>query len=66
MVEYLPDQTSISNSIDSCVEEEDDTTCEAGVLNKFNASGTPLVRKLALKPLQWDQIYNEGADTKTD
>jgi hypothetical protein len=41
MVEYLPDQTSISNSIDSCVEEEDDTISEAEVLNKINASDTP-------------------------
>jgi hypothetical protein len=39
----------ISNSIDSHVEEKDDATSEAEVLNKINASGLP-PHKLALKP----------------
>jgi hypothetical protein len=51
MVEYLPDQISIINSIDSCVEEEDDTASEAEVLHKINASDTPLLHKLNLKPV---------------
>jgi hypothetical protein len=41
MVEYLPGQMVISNSIDSCVEEKNDATHEARVLNKINASGIP-------------------------
>jgi hypothetical protein len=46
----LPGQMVISNSIDSCVEEKDDVTYDAEVLNKINASGIP-PHKLALKPV---------------
>jgi hypothetical protein len=42
----LPGQMVIINSIDSCVEEEDDATYEAGVLNKINASDIPRKNQL--------------------
>ena len=45
----LSGQMVINNSIDSHVEEKDDATSEAEVLNKINASCLPL-HKLALKP----------------
>eukprot|EP00956_Cyclotella_meneghiniana_P013330 scaffold19185_cov47-Cyclotella_meneghiniana.AAC.3 len=39
MVERLPGELVISESIDSCVEAEDAATYDAEILNKINASG---------------------------
>ena len=49
MVEHLSGVMVISNSIASCVEDEDVVTYDTEVLNKINASGVPL-HNLALKP----------------
>jgi hypothetical protein len=46
MVECLPGQMVIGNSIDSCVKEKDDATYKAGVLNMINASGIPHTNEL--------------------
>ena len=49
MVKRLPGEMVISNSIDSCVEDEHVATYDAEVLNRINASGIP-PHRLALKP----------------
>jgi ATP-dependent DNA helicase PIF1 len=49
MVERLPGEMVISESIDSCLEDNDIATYDAEVLNKINASGIP-PHRLALKP----------------
>ncbi|KAL7481390.1 hypothetical protein ACHAW6_009556 [Cyclotella cf. meneghiniana] len=49
MVKRLPGKMVISNSIDSCVEDEHVATYDAEVLNRINASGIP-PHRLALKP----------------
>jgi ATP-dependent DNA helicase PIF1 len=49
MVQRLPGEMIISESIDSCVEPEDIATYDAEVLNRINASGIP-PHRLALKP----------------
>ena len=49
MVERLPGDMIISESIDTCVEDEDVATYDAEVLNRINASGIASHR-LALKP----------------
>jgi len=49
IVERLSGEMVISNSVASCVEDEDVATYNAEVLNKINASGIP-PHNLPLKP----------------
>ena len=49
MVKRLSGEMVISNSIASCVKDEDVAIYDAEVLSKINASGIPL-HNLALKP----------------
>ena len=49
MVKLLPGEIVISNSIDSCVEDEHVATYDTEVMNRLHASGIP-PHRLALKP----------------
>jgi len=46
MVEHLPGQMVIRNSIDSCMEDKEDATYKAEVLNNIDASDIPDINLL--------------------